>query len=191
MTIQIHGWFFVLQGGSTASFFKDTNFSTYHRMWVQMESAEPSVFETSNKDGVKRVLTSKRKYAFLMESSNIEYEMERNCDLIQVGNNLDSKGYGIAMRTNAPYRKSFNEAILKMQEMGVLVNLKDKWWKEMHGGGQCTDKLAEDATATELGLDHVGGVFVVLAVGVSLAMMIAICEFFWNVRKVTVSEKVS
>nr|CAI5868750.1 unnamed protein product [Callosobruchus analis] len=181
-----------VKGGSTASFFKDTNFSTYHRMWVQMESAEPSVFETSNKDGVKRVLTSKRKYAFLMESSNIEYEMERNCDLIQVGNNLDSKGYGIAMRTNAPYRKSFNEAILKMQEMGVLVRLKDKWWKEMHGGGQCTkDKHAEDATATELGLDHVGGVFVVLAVGVCLAMLIAICEFLWNVRKVTVSEKLT
>ncbi|CAH1961045.1 unnamed protein product [Acanthoscelides obtectus] len=181
-----------VKGGSTASFFKDTNFSTYHRMWVQMESAEPSVFETSNKDGVKRVLTSKRKYAFLMESSNIEYEMERNCDLIQVGNNLDSKGYGIAMRTNAPYRKSFNEAILKMQEMGVLVRLKDKWWKEMHGGGQCTkDKHSEDATATELGLDHVGGVFVVLAVGVCLAMLIAICEFLWNVRKVTVTEKVA
>ncbi|CAH1961050.1 unnamed protein product [Acanthoscelides obtectus] len=79
-----------------------------------------------------------------------------------------------------------------MQEMGVLVRLKDKWWKEMHGGGQCTkDKHSEDATATELGLDHVGGVFVVLAVGVCLAMLIAICEFLWNVRKVTVTEKVA
>lgn len=68
-----------------------------------MESAEPSVFESSNKDGVKRVLNSKRQYAFLMESSSIEYEMERNCELVQVGNTLDSKGYGIAMPTSKFY----------------------------------------------------------------------------------------
>lgn len=84
-------------GGSTASFFRDSNFSTYHRMWLQMKSADPSVFESSNEEGVKRVLTSKGMYAFLMESSSIEYEMERNCDLMQVGGWLDSKGYGIAM----------------------------------------------------------------------------------------------
>nr|XP_023019507.1 glutamate receptor ionotropic, kainate 2-like [Leptinotarsa decemlineata] len=180
-----------LGGGSTSSFFKDTNFSTYHRMWVQMESAEPSVFESNNKDGVKRVLTSKRKYAFLMESSSIEYEMERNCELMQVGNNLDSKGYGIAMPTNAPYRKSINEAILKMQEMGALHKLKDKWWKEMNGGGQCTKDKSGDIETAEMGLDNVGGVFVVLAVGVALAFMIAVCEFLWNVRKVAVVERLT
>nr|APC94352.1 ionotropic receptor 7 [Pyrrhalta aenescens] len=119
-----------LKDGATSSFFKDSNFSTYHRMWVQMDSADPSVFEMNNKEGVKRVLNSKRKYAFIMESSNIEYEMERNCELIQVGSNLDSKGYGIAMPFNAPYRKSINAAILKMQEMGVLHTLKTRWWKE-------------------------------------------------------------
>ncbi|CAH0553023.1 unnamed protein product [Brassicogethes aeneus] len=176
-----------LSGGATYSFFRDSNFSTYHRMFVQMESADPSVFEKDNKDGVKRVLTSNRKYAFLMESSSIEYEMERNCDLIQVGGLLDSKGYGIAMPTNAQYRKQINEAILKMQESGTLTQLKDKWWKEMHGGGQCKeDKHSSEATATELGLDHVGGVFVVLIGGVFVALSIAVCEFLWNVRKIAV-----
>jgi hypothetical protein len=31
-----------------------------------------------------------------MESNFIQYQIERNCDLIQVGGLLDSKGYGIA-----------------------------------------------------------------------------------------------
>ena len=35
-------------------------------------------------------------YAFLMESNSIQYQIERKCDLIQVGKLLDSKGYGIA-----------------------------------------------------------------------------------------------
>lgn len=33
-----------------------------------------------------------------MESTSIEYIIERNCDLTQIGKLLDEKGYGIAMR---------------------------------------------------------------------------------------------
>lgn len=62
-----------------------------------MESARPSVFLKNNDEGVERVLKSKRSYAFLMESTAIEYQLERHCDLMQVGGLLDSKGYGIAM----------------------------------------------------------------------------------------------
>lgn len=62
-----------------------------------MINSEPTVFEVNNKDGVKRVRTSKGLYAFLMESSSLEYEKEQHCDLIQVGRWLDTKGYGIAM----------------------------------------------------------------------------------------------
>lgn len=62
-----------------------------------MESARPSVFTSSNVEGVERVTKGKGSYAFLMESTSIEYVIERNCDLTQVGGLLDSKGYGIAM----------------------------------------------------------------------------------------------
>lgn len=74
-----------------------SNFSTYQRMWAVMESAEPSVFTQSNFEGEERVSRGNRMYAFLMESSSIEYITERNCNLTRVGGLLDSKGYGIAM----------------------------------------------------------------------------------------------
>lgn len=62
-----------------------------------MESARPTVFTSSNKEGEERVMRGKGSYAYLMESTTIEYVVERNCDLTQVGGMLDSKGYGIAM----------------------------------------------------------------------------------------------
>lgn len=62
-----------------------------------MESARPTVFTSSNKEGEERVMRGKGSYAYLMESTTIEYVIERNCDLTQVGGMLDSKGYGIAM----------------------------------------------------------------------------------------------
>lgn len=51
-----------------------------------------------NGPGVQRVIESKGNYAFFMESSSIDYQAQRKCDVRKVGSNLDEKGYGIAMR---------------------------------------------------------------------------------------------
>lgn len=53
------------------------------------------LFET-NLEGVNRV-KSDNNYAFLMESTSIEYHIVRECKLMKVGEPLDEKGYGIAM----------------------------------------------------------------------------------------------
>ncbi len=61
-----------------------------------MSSTDPTVFVTSNEDGIKRVRQSNGRYAFLMESTTNDYINQRlPCDTMKVGSNLDSKGYGI------------------------------------------------------------------------------------------------
>ncbi|XP_034252798.1 glutamate receptor ionotropic, kainate 2-like isoform X1 [Thrips palmi] len=182
-----------IEGGSTQAFFKNSNFSDYQRMWAAMEAARPSVFPKSNAEGVDRVLKSKRSYAYLMESSSIEYEVERHCELMQIGNHMDSKGYGIAMPMHSWYRTLISGAVLKLQESGKLAALKEKWWKQMHGGGKCQTKEASagEASANELGLDNVGGVFVVLISGCAFAFLVAVLEFILNTRKVAIEYKIS
>lgn len=54
------------------------------------------VLTAGNDEGKKKVLSEN--YAFLMESSSIEYIQERECNLTQIGGLLDQKGYGIAMK---------------------------------------------------------------------------------------------
>ena len=44
-------------------------------------------------EGIHRVLTSD--YAFLMESTTIEFVTQRNCNLTQIGGLIDSKAYGV------------------------------------------------------------------------------------------------
>lgn len=71
-----------------------------------MESTEPTVYVEESKDGVARV--KKGGYAYFGESSSVEYVIERECDLMQVGGWLDSKGYGIALpRSNENFLFSF------------------------------------------------------------------------------------
>ena len=43
-------------GGSTMTFFRDSQIETYQKMWRYMESKEPSVFVSTYKEGVERVL---------------------------------------------------------------------------------------------------------------------------------------
>ncbi|XP_074099240.1 glutamate receptor ionotropic, kainate 2 isoform X2 [Cotesia typhae] len=173
--------------GSTAAFFSGSNVTTYQKMWETMMDAKPSVFVGSNDEGVDRVLKGKYLYAFLMESTAIEYNVLRDCNLMQVGSLLDNKGYGIALPPNSPYRTKLSLAILQLQEKGTLRALKTKWWER--GSKNCSK--SEPDSGGELTIAHVGGIFLVLIAGVSMSLICGIFEFLWNVRKVAVEEKIT
>lgn len=64
-------------------------------MW-QFMSAHPDVFVNDTQAGIRRVLEGD--YVFVMESSWNEYYNKRDCNLMQIGRLLDSKGYGIGLR---------------------------------------------------------------------------------------------
>jgi len=51
------------------------------------------------------VRDSKGSYAFLLESTMNEfYNQKKPCNTIKVGDNLDSKGYGVATHLGHPLR---------------------------------------------------------------------------------------
>lgn len=63
--------------------------------------AHPEYLTETNQEGLERVKSSDvqngKTYAFLMESTSIEYNTQRECKLTKIGEALDEKGYGIAM----------------------------------------------------------------------------------------------
>ncbi|XP_046669491.1 glutamate receptor ionotropic, kainate 2-like isoform X1 [Homalodisca vitripennis] len=185
----------VMADGSSYNFFRESNDSLYQKIWSNMQSATPSVFTDNNDEGVDRVRKAKnRGYAFFMESTTIEFQVEQYCELTQIGGTLDSKGYGIAMPSDSPYRTAISGAVLKLQESGKLRDLKTKWWSSWKPNNTyyCNKFLSSSASSNgEFDMDNVGGVFIVLLGGCSLSFLVAIFEFLWNVRKVAVTEKIS
>jgi len=76
----------------------------YKQMWNFMSNS-PGVLVPTVDDGVKKVRQSKGKYAFLLESTMNEYHNQRKpCNTMKVGDNLDSKGYGVATPIGSPLR---------------------------------------------------------------------------------------
>ncbi|KTF92669.1 hypothetical protein cypCar_00017067 [Cyprinus carpio] len=153
---------------------ENSRYQTYQRMWNYMYSKQPSVFVKSTEEGIARVLNSN--YAYLLESTMNEYYRQRNCNLTQIGGLLDTKGYGIGMPLGSVYRDEFDLAILKLQEENRLEILKRKWWD----GGKCPKE--EDHRAKGLGMENIGGIFVVLVCGLLVAIFMAVLEFVWMLR---------
>lgn len=187
--------------GSTRNFFLNTEDARYKKMNKFMTD-HPEYLTEDNMEGVNRVKTSSH-YAFLMESTSIEYNTKRECNLKKIGDALDEKGYGIAMRkgkypgkvmslevsirqqdtslSDSPHRQKFNHALLELQEQGVLEKMKKKWWNEV-GTGICATK--EDAPdATPLKMENLNGVFFVLLVGSCCALLYGIVSWVLFVMK--------
>ena len=117
-----------------------------------------------------------------MESATLEYKLERNCDLIQIGNLLDNKGYGIAVKQNSILLNVLNKGLLQLQENGKLQSLYDRWWKQRDGGGICASR-PKATVVTPFRLINVGGVFIVLLFGIVMALLIAVIELGFKVMK--------
>ncbi|XP_006612268.1 glutamate receptor ionotropic, kainate 2-like isoform X4 [Apis dorsata] len=169
-----------LDSGSTMTFFRDSMIETYKKMWRFMENKKPSVFVPTYEEGIQRVLQGD--YAFLMESTMLDYIVQRDCNLTQIGGLLDSKGYGIATPMGSPWRDKISLAILELQEKGEIQMLYDKWWKSPGDTCMRTEK-GKESKANSLGVDNIGGVFVVLLCGLAFAVVIAIFEFCYNTRR--------
>ncbi|CAL1283901.1 unnamed protein product [Larinioides sclopetarius] len=174
-----------LASGSTKIFFETSSINVYKKMWAFMDK-HPEVLMESNEKAKEEVY--KGNYAYLMESASIQFLTERECNLTQIGGLLDHKGYGIATKKgNGSLSSWLSSGILKLQEGGILHTLKERWWKQKRGGGKCVE--APSGTVRELGLGHVGGVFVVLLVGILLAAAVGALEFLWKYRKYISSEE--
>ncbi|KAJ8280113.1 hypothetical protein GJAV_G00050690 [Gymnothorax javanicus] len=172
-----------VRDGSTMTFFKKSKISTYEKMWAFMSSRKNTALVKNNREGIQRVLTTD--YALLMESTSIEYISQRNCNLTQIGGLIDSKGYGVGTPIGSPYRDKITIAILQLQEEGKLHMMKEKWWR----GNGCPEEDNKEASA--LGVENIGGIFIVLAAGLVLSVFVAIGEFIYKTRKNADIEQVS
>uniref|UniRef100_A0A8C3TF86 Glutamate receptor n=1 Tax=Chelydra serpentina TaxID=8475 RepID=A0A8C3TF86_CHESE len=89
-----------------------------------------------------------------------------------------------ASPAGSPYRDKITIAILQLQEEDKLHIMKEKWWR----GNGCPEEESKEASA--LGIQNVGGIFIVLAAGLVLSVFVAMIEFIYKLRKTAEREQV-
>lgn len=84
----------------------------------------------------------------------------------------------------SPYRDKMTIAILSILEDGRLHMIKEKWWS----GSSCLDD--ERYETGPMGIQNLGGIFIILASGLLLSVFVAIGEFIYKLRKTAEREQV-
>jgi hypothetical protein len=150
-------------------------------MWSFMKS-NPDVLVNTTQQGIQKV--KNENFAFLLESTTNEYARQRDCDLIQVGDLLDSKSYGLGLTKNSEWTAEISKTILLLQEKGVVRHLYEKWWKQSGYVKNCDElEQGKSPLAQPMQFQSVRGVFFILVVGMSLAVLCALVEnlvFKWK-----------
>lgn len=180
-----------LESGSTCAFFEQ-----FKQKHVFRKMSKKMIRVKTLSEGIERS-SSGNKFAFFLESTRVEYEIERNCNLTKIGPMLDSKAYGIALIKNTAnkrrlrgYRTRLNEAILGLQENGYLDRLKSRWWQDERDGGRCSNQghLARNNIAKELTLDDLQGIFLVLVIGILVSFIICSLEIYFKSCKIAATK---
>ena len=106
----------VVEGGSTNRMLKLGTGEMYGTINSYWESARgKNAFVRSMQEGIDRVLQSKRKYAFFMESATAKYMANRNCELSIINDIIHPRSFALAVSTGFQVRAQHEELLKPRQ----------------------------------------------------------------------------
>ncbi|XP_071203200.1 probable glutamate receptor [Salvelinus alpinus] len=169
-----------VEGGSTFNFFKNSNNPTYRRIFQHMERKKSCV--PSVEEGNRRA--QEGNYAFIGEVASLDLAVARYCNLVRSSELIAMRGYSIAAPLGSPMMKNITVAILQLSESGELAYLQSKWWANscMPEGGQAPQALQAHLLR---------GLFMLLALGCGLGLLIALLELASKARNQAKDQKKS
>jgi ionotropic glutamate receptor len=75
-------------------------------------------------------------------------------------------------------RSEISTALLRMHESGALELIKERWWKQLRGGGKCQaghHRQSQEGPA-RMSMTNVSGMCILLAVGFDVAAIVTCLE---------------
>lgn len=125
--------------------------------------------------------------AFIWDSSRLEFEAARDCDLITAGDLFGRSGYGVGLQKGSPWADKVTLAILDFHESGKMEDL-DNSWILLNNEVECDSK--DDNSPATLGLNNMRGVFILVGVGIVGGLGLIIIEIIFKKHQMRKQEKV-
>ncbi|XP_063056441.1 glutamate receptor ionotropic, NMDA 3B [Engraulis encrasicolus] len=131
--------------------------------------------EPTTPDGVATLKTDPPQLdAFIMDKALLDYEVsiDADCKLLTVGKPFAIEGYGIGLPQNSPLTSNISEFISRYKSDGYMDMLHDKWYKVV----PCGKRVFAVTETLQMGIRHFSGLFVLLCVGVTGALLTLAAE---------------
>ncbi|XP_004536655.1 glutamate [NMDA] receptor subunit 1 [Ceratitis capitata] len=205
----------VVEGSSTHQYFINMKFAedTLYRMWKELvlnvtddfqryriwdypikEQYGTILLAINGSEPVKDAKEGFRKvnehenadFAFIHDSSEIKYELTRNCNLTEVGEVFAEQPYAIAIQQGSHFADELSYALLELQKDRFFEDLKAKYWNI---------SLIKACSVNEeqegISLESLGGVFIATLFGLGLAMVTLVLEIIYYRRKYAIMHRFS
>nr|QKN21273.1 ionotropic receptor [Bactrocera dorsalis] len=205
----------VVEGSSTHQYFINMKFAedTLYRMWKELtlnvtedfqryriwdypikEQYGTILLAINGSEPVKNAKEGFRKvnehenadFAFIHDSSEIKYELTRNCNLTEVGEVFAEQPYAIAIQQGSHFADELSYALLELQKDRFFEDLKAKYWN-MSRIKACSVNEEQEG----ISLESLGGVFIATLFGLGLAMVTLVLEIIYYRRKYSTMQRFS
>ena len=113
-----------VRNSGVMSFFKNSQVEPFSKMWVAMSELFPDAMVNTTEEGLAKV--AEGDYAFLWDNSVTSYMAAVDCDVTEIGQPFDPKGFGMALPPGASYLDELSLVILKMADEGRINTLEHK-----------------------------------------------------------------
>lgn len=120
--------------------------------------------------------------AFIWDSSRLEYEAAKDCELVTAGELFGRSGYGIGLQKGSPWTDAVTLAILDFHESGYMELLD----KQFILGGLNVQQQCElfEKTPNTLGLKNMAGVFILVGAGIVGGIALIIIEVVYKKHQI-------
>ncbi|CAM1317771.1 Uncharacterised protein g6837 [Pycnogonum litorale] len=146
----------------------------YTRIWNAIKQAG---LPNNSISGVERTRTEA--FAYIGDATEIKWATTTDCDFEAIGDEFSRKPYAIAVQKDSPLKDQFSGAILQLLNVRTLETLKEKWWDKNPQRKNCEDI---ESTSDGISISNIGGVFIVIFIGIGLASVSLMIEY-WYYRK--------
>jgi len=152
----------------------------YTKIWSNMKDAGlPMTMD----EALVRVRASESQnsgFALIADATDVKYLAMTNCDLQMVGDEFSRKPYALAVQQGSPLKDQLNDAILRLLNQRKLEGMKERWWNQNPYRQNC-DEDEEDTGG--ISIHNIGGVFIVIFVGIFLALITLAIEYWYYKNK--------
>ncbi|XP_078384274.1 glutamate receptor ionotropic, kainate 3-like isoform X2 [Oculina patagonica] len=165
----------IIASTSTAESFKTSQYPPHKKIWNRIQADNTFVKNTSQ--GIKWV-REREGFVFLTDGPILRHiANQRPCDLTVVPGLTTAKGLTLAFQAHDPHTNDFTLAILRLFENDFLDSLRRKWWENSNA---CAKEQETTLSRKRIDLLSMLGVYVVLGVGIVVALLALIAEIYWK-----------
>nr|XP_029710322.1 glutamate [NMDA] receptor subunit 1 isoform X3 [Aedes albopictus] len=171
----------------TCATVKGSAVDMYFRRQVELSNMYRTM-EANNYDTAEQAIQDVKDgklMAFIWDSSRLEYEAAKDCELVTAGELFGRSGYGIGLQKGSPWTDAVTLAILDFHESGFMESLDKEWI--FHGNIQQCEQF--EKTPNTLGLKNMAGVFILVGAGIVGGVGLIIIEVIYKKHQIKKQKK--